>query len=428
MLGYSDVPVTIPPDARSFYGCIEAKYVTKYLEDYIDSHIYNGSSLRSRIHYGQNVENIEKRNDIWVATTRHFEQGLREFRGSKLVVATGLTSLPYMPAFLQQPGSFKSPICHHKQFGEISKTLLRTSECKNVAVFGAGKSATDMVYESVKKGKNVSWIIRKDGEGPAFFFTAPGRGSPFWCTGPLGLALHDDFWDTLAHNVYVYRNDIRSMKANSIVLDDGSEIAADVLLCGTGWSAQYPFFSKQQACELGLPHRPEDDPPDESRLWSALLKQAEQRVLSDFPILQHPPPHNAPDGPTTTLRMYNCIASLNDPSVVFLGRAHLSNSFRTSEAQAIWATAYFDGNVKMPPRAQAQRDIAYMNALSKKRYPSHGAVGDYLFFELVWYTDRLMDEVGLKSHRKGWLTDWVEPCLAADFKDVKKEYLEKYHS
>ncbi|KAL8705956.1 MAG: hypothetical protein Q9201_000950 [Fulgogasparrea decipioides] len=211
------------------------------------------------------------------------------------------------------------------------------------------------------------------------------------------------------------------MKANSIVLDDGSEIAADVLLCGTGWSAQYPFFSKQQACELGLPHRPEDDPPDESRLWSALLKQAEQRVLSDFPILQHPPPHNAPDGPTTTLRMYNCIASLNDPSVVFLGRAHLSNSFRTSEAQAIWATAYFDGNVKMPPRAQAQRDIAYMNALSKKRYPSHGAVGDYLFFELVWYTDRLMDEVGLKSHRKGWLTDWVEPCLAADFKDVKKE-------
>ena len=33
-----------------------------------------------------------------------------------------------------------------------------------------------MAYESVKKGKTVSWIIRKDGEGPALFFHAPGGG------------------------------------------------------------------------------------------------------------------------------------------------------------------------------------------------------------------------------------------------------------
>lgn len=45
-----------------------------------------------------------------------------------------------------------------------------------------------------------------------------------------------------------------------------------------------------------------------------------------------------------------------------------------------------------------------------------------MFFELVWYTDRLMKEVGINSHRKGWWADWVEPCLACDFRHVTDEY------
>lgn len=152
-------------------------------------------------------------------------------------------------------------------------------------------------------------------------------------------------------------------------------------------------------------------------------------MLADFPILKHPPPHETPEVPTTCLRMYNGIAPLHDASIVFLGRAHLSNAFRTAEAQAVWATAYFDGNVKIPPLEQAQREVAYMTALSRKRYPSRGAAGDCLFFGLVWYTDRLLEEVGLRSHRmKGWLADWIEPCLASDLKDVKNEYLAKFSS
>ncbi|KAL8937035.1 MAG: hypothetical protein Q9216_004624 [Gyalolechia sp. 2 TL-2023] len=504
MLGFSDVPFTLPPNAPSYHGCIEAKHITRYLEDYIDSHIYNGTSLRGRIRFGHHVENIEKRSKSWIVSARDSQGTLRDFSGSKLAVATGLTSLPYIPTILQRLGDFKGPIYHHKQFGEVSRTLLPNPKCQNVVVFGAGKSATDMVYESVKKGKKVSWIIRKDGEGPALYLSAPGGGgryensteagatrwkayfspssfmprgwlaslihgtsyginylrnqisqsdqggrdaaayqdrqgasptflkletttSAFWYTGPLGLVQHDDFWDTLAQNVQVYRNNISSLKDRAIVLDDGTEIEADILLCGTGWNLQYPFFSGSQTRSLGLPHHPKDDSPDEAELWNTLLIEAEQRVLADFPILKDPPPHKASKISTTTLRMYNCIAPLDDLSIVFLGRAHVSNAFRTAEAQAIWATAYFDGHVKIPAPEQARRQIAYMNALSRKRYPSHGMAGDYLFFELIWYTDRLLEEVGLRSHRKGWWTDWVDPCLASDFEDVKREYLDKYY-
>ena len=216
------------------------------------------------------------------------------------------------------------------------------------------------------------------------------------------------------------------MKQNSIILDDESEILADAVLCGTGWSSAYPFFSSNQACSLGLPHLQEDDSDEEARLWESLLRSADERVLHEFPMLAHPPPHKVPETSTTTARLYNCVAPLEDYSIAFLGRAHLSNSFRTSEAQAIWATAYFDRNMKMPTTEKARENIAYMNAFSRRRYPSRGAAGDYLFFELIWYTDKLLEEAGIKSHRKGWWSDFVDPCLVNDFKDTVAEYKEKF--
>lgn len=176
MVGFSDVPIAPPPDAPSYYGCIEAKYVNKYFEDYIDSHVYDGSSLRSRFHFGNRVEKVEKTDGMWTVSTWDSHVGQREFRAFKVVIATGLTSLPNIPTSLPRQEEFKGPIRHHKHFGEFSKSLLNTPSCKNVVVLGAGKSATDMVYESVKKGKIVSWIIRKNGEGPALFVPAAGGG------------------------------------------------------------------------------------------------------------------------------------------------------------------------------------------------------------------------------------------------------------
>lgn len=47
-------------------------------------------------------------------------------------------------------------------------------------------------------------------------------------------------------------------------------------------------------------------------------------------------------------------------------------------------------------------------------------------FELVGYTDRLLEQLGLKTHWKGCFRDLFEPCGASDFKSLKEEYLDKY--
>lgn len=118
---------------------------------------------------------------MWRTRARTRSNALAEFTSIKLVVASGLTSVPDLPT-LPNKEAFRGPVYHHRDFGNASRTIFDTPECKNVAVLGAGKSATDMVYEAVKKGKNVSWIIRKSGEGLALIFTAPPStaGGRYW--------------------------------------------------------------------------------------------------------------------------------------------------------------------------------------------------------------------------------------------------------
>ena len=175
MAGFSDIPFTLPPDAPTYHDTFEAKYVTQYLEDYIDNHVYDGVSLRSRILFGHRVQKVHKTKGTWLIYTEGSGYAQPAITTSKLIIATGNTSIPNMPSLPNQK-DFAGPILHHKRLGEASKSLLNAPSYKHIAILGGGKSATDMVYESIKKGKIVSWIIRKGGEGPALFFPAPGSG------------------------------------------------------------------------------------------------------------------------------------------------------------------------------------------------------------------------------------------------------------
>lgn len=207
----------------------------------------------------------------------------------------------------------------------------------------------------------------------------------------------------------------------------------DALLCGTGWESSYPFFTPEQASRLGLPHLPNNSLAEEQR-WQDLMNKADADILKEFPILGRPPPDTKPVGSktanlatTTPARLYHGMAPLSDSSILFLGRARVSNNFRVADAQAIWATAYWDGHVTLPASLdETQRQIAYMNALSRRRYPTRGLDGVNFHADLVYYTDRLVCEAGLSSHRKGWWDDPEEPCLASDFRDCPEEYRRIY--
>lgn len=248
----------------------------------------------------------------------------------------------------------------------------------------------------------------------------------FWSTGPIGYIQHHDFWDLVSHQVNVYRGEPSRMTMKAVTLDDGREVPTDALFCGTGWNAHYPFLSCEQTLKLGLPHHLPNDLSQEERLWSNLMEAADQQILSQHPILAKPPSDCASTGNMTPARLFQGIAPLTDPSIVFLGRCRTSANFLLAEAQAIWTTAYWNGHITLPLTEQARRDVAYMNAFSRRRYPTRGGDGVNFQRDLLWYTDTLLSEAGLTSHRKEWWNDPDAPLFASDLKDCRDEYIAKY--
>jgi len=170
MAAFSDRPMAAPPEEDIYYDFFPAKYMTKYLEDYVDNHVYAYRTLRDRINFNLQVNRVEKLSETWVVRCN---EGDKLFAGHKLMVATGLTSNPNMP-ILPNQDAFSGAIMHHKEFGQSS--FLDSSDVTHVAVLGGGKSAADIVYASAKAGKIVSWIIREGGSGPAALAPPEGIG------------------------------------------------------------------------------------------------------------------------------------------------------------------------------------------------------------------------------------------------------------
>jgi dimethylaniline monooxygenase (N-oxide forming) len=152
--------------------------------------------------------------------------------------------------------------------------------------------------------------------------------------------------------------------------------------------------------EFGLPHPPGADSESVNKTWADLMETADRQVLADFPKLKFPPEHRRDEPKVMPSRLYNGIVPLKDDSVAFAGHVILSNAFRTTEAQAIWITAYFDRYINIHPRNETMKKVAYINAFPKRRYPSHGAIGNYFHLDLVGYTDKLMADIGLVSHKQ----------------------------
>ena len=164
-----------PPEEDLYYDFFKAKYTTQYLENYSAVHSHNGQTLRDRIKFGIEVKSVKKDNGKWAVSTKSVDTGiLHVFCASKLMVASGLTSEPYMPTL---PGEekFDGPIIHQEAFG--SSSILKSPDIKTICVLGGGKSSADMIYAAVTAGKKVTWVLKaSDTTGPGFLFSPKGKG------------------------------------------------------------------------------------------------------------------------------------------------------------------------------------------------------------------------------------------------------------
>jgi cation diffusion facilitator CzcD-associated flavoprotein CzcO len=96
----------------------------------------------------------------------------------KLIVSTGVTSNPRHPSF-RGGEQFDAPIVHSAALGQEHARLFENPNIRTVAVLGGGKSAYDAVYMAACAGREVVWLMRRSGRGPAWVFPPHTNIGPF---------------------------------------------------------------------------------------------------------------------------------------------------------------------------------------------------------------------------------------------------------
>ena len=255
-----------------------------------------------------------------------------------------------------------------------------------------------------------------------------------WRSGQQGILQRDDWWDVIARKVRIVRGEIEKLEDGKIVMEDGSVVRSDVVLSATGWVHGHTVFSSEDKAALGLPldlDKEAELAEEEKQHWQDLQEETDKKVLQRWPYLATAPAFKKQPINSTPYRLYNMIVPTTSSdfnhSIAFLGIPVLPNSYHTALATTLWAIAVLDGAHKLPSQEEMEKDVAFISSWCAKRYPVDGWLGNRVEFEMVSFTDKLLKELGLDSHRKeGWWADLTDPCLAVDDKGIVGEYREKY--
>ena len=133
---------------------IPGEVVHTYLKAYAEHFGMTGFiRLENKVQVAEHQENAE---GGWILTVASPQRGEYKIFVRRLVLATGLTSEPFMPHFDGQE-SFGGRIFHSKDFRQNRDTL---ETAKSVTVFGGTKFAWDAVYAYATAGVAVDWVIR----------------------------------------------------------------------------------------------------------------------------------------------------------------------------------------------------------------------------------------------------------------------------
>lgn len=245
--------------------------------------------------------------------------------------------------------------------------------------------------------------------------------------------------------IRVHVADISHLSDHAVHLSTGAVIPSDVLICGTGWkdTPQLNFETKR---DLGLPGRPPRNTEDH------LIRQADAQILTAFPKLQNQPvPRNPvvekPKEATATTppepyRLYRFMvppAFLNTRTLAFAGTYRNPATIITSQAQALWITAFLDNRIpalqdndsnnnndnSSTPSERVLYETVLHTQFCKWRYSrGFGARFPEMFFDCLPYVDMLLKDVGVRNQRKGnWFAERFTAYMPGDYRGIVDEYM-----
>lgn len=293
----------------------------------------------------------------------------------------------------------------------------------------------------------------------------------FWYGVSLAILNYPkDIYDLVRDGqVEVIRKDIRCLEAeNTIRFEDGTSVQTDAFIASMGWkwTPSIEFRPKEIHADLGLPST--EYTRTQKEMWDKLDARADTEIFERFPKLATAPKMDQDSlveqgkGRVrqifTPWRLWRGLVppSLPTRDIVFLGVVSQLQTVVRSEICSIWAYAYMNnklGSVKSMSKPSKElrleqadshengieikkpgtvEDIMYDTALfqcwGKWKTPyGFGARYPDVVFEGIAYFDMLLQDLGLRSWRKGW--GWLGEVFGggygqADYKGLVEEWKE----
>ena len=414
---FSDFPY--PADTDDFPS---APQIRAYLETYAERF-----GVRPRIRLRTEVVRIAPAGDGWEVTVRS-GGGAEMLRFDFVVVCSGVFSEPFIPE-VEGAERFAGGIVHSS-----AATNPALFAGRRVVVVGGGKSALDVAAFAGRAAASCTLVFRRAywmmprylfgrlrsdwlllARVPEGFFryhrldrveaALHGIGQPLvrvWWRGfcyllPRLLGMPPELTPDvplpagiesagIAHGVYelTRAGRIRAVRGNlrrfvggpAIELDTGETLAADLVVCATGWRQRLPFL----------------DEGVRAHVWR--------------------------DG---AFRLYRMILPPDVPRLGFVGYNSSTACQLTSEIAAHWLAQCFRGELHLPGVAAMEEEIDGVHAWLAEVMPGRREgyfVGPYL----THYLDELVRDMGLSPRRtSNFLAEYVAPVWATRYRTLGEE-------
>ena len=149
---------------------IPGRQVHDYLHAYAEKY-----DLLRRIRFGTHVVKARRRQETegWVLECRT-PSGDECIECDKLMVCTGLSSKPNVPALPGLDDAFSGITMHSKSLGSRHDELAAPS-VRNIVVVGGCKSAVETIGICLSAGKRVHWVVRPSQQGVPLIVVDPDQ-------------------------------------------------------------------------------------------------------------------------------------------------------------------------------------------------------------------------------------------------------------
>ncbi|UGT43775.1 NAD(P)-binding domain-containing protein [Nocardia yamanashiensis] len=375
-----------------------AEQVRQYLDSYVDRF-----ELAPLLRLSTTVSRIVRRDDGFEIEVQG-TVGREQLRCDFVVIATGTYSKPNVPDF---PGAsnFVGVVVHSSQ--ALDPALITG---KRVAVVGAGKSALDCAVWAARTAAQCTLVFRTphwmaprylpDGTpaDQAFLGRVTELFLPYhrrtrlerflqgrwlaWVLWPvMGLlirrllrmpapmipderlphglenaGLAPEFYELArGGRIGLRRSAKTAFGEDHLILADGEELPADVVIFATGWRQEFPFLDQELRSEIL--------PDSRFHLYRHILPPAEQRLG-------------------------------------FIGYSSSTACQLTSEIAAHWLAQHFRGELAVPAVPEMRTEIDRVHTWLAATYPARSD-GYYLGMHVIHYIDELLTDMGVPARRTG---------------------------